>query len=326
MSCVSFLCYVLSFVIRHYYPKSNSIHSLRTIAISSIWFTISVSFTIYNKLLMNTWFDGVFKFALINTGVHMIVKFLISRLYQCIYKLEISDIPKDSMFINTTLLLMGIGLTTAGDVALSNESVMDLPIALYTTIKASSLIFTYIFGICLRIETFSFSTTVIIILISGGIMLAVAESSSLNSWIGVVFGVAASAMGGVRWVLLQMLLFSDMKSDTNPVFISIYRFSPYTLLFVPVAIMLEGTTLYQTFKDQNFTVILEIGSLSLIGGVISFCLIAVELELVKLTSSLTLAVLGQIKEVVQILLSLLIFKDTITIQSGIGIGIAIVVC
>ena len=157
-------------------------------------------------------------------------------------------------------------------------------------------------------------------------MLAVAESSSLNSWIGVVFGVAASAMGGVRWVLLQMLLFSDMKSDTNPVFISIYRFSPYTLLFVPVAIMLEGTTLYQTFKDQNFTVILEIGSLSLIGGVISFYLIAVELELVKLTSSLTLAVLGQIKEVVQILLSLLIFKDTITIQSGIGIGIAIVVC
>jgi len=113
---------------------------------------------------MNTWFEGIFKFALINTGVHMIVKFLISRLYQCIYKLEISDIPKDSMFINTTLLLMGIGLTTAGDVALSNESVMDLPIALYTTIKASSLIFTYIFGICLRIETFSFSTTVIIIL------------------------------------------------------------------------------------------------------------------------------------------------------------------
>ncbi len=274
---------------------------------------------------MNTWFDGIFKFALINTGVHMIVKFFISRLYKCISNIEISDIPKDSIFMNTTLLLMGIGITTAGDVALSNESVMDLPISLYTTIKASSLIFTYIFGICLRIETFSYITTIIIILISGGIMIAVAESSSLNSWIGVFFGISASAMGGVRWVLLQILLLSDMKSDTNPVFISIYRFSPYTLLFVPVAIMLEGTAIYQTFNNQNLTIILEICSLSLIGGIISFCLIAVELELVKLTSSLTLAVLGQIKEVVQILLSLVIFKDTITFQSGIGIGIAIVV-
>ena len=101
-------------------------------------FSISILFTLYNKILMQYLFDGQYDFAILNTTIHMIVKFIISRLYFCCNPFScpnMNDIPR--------LLLLMIGICTAADIALSNIAVLHLSISLYTTIKASTLVFTY---------------------------------------------------------------------------------------------------------------------------------------------------------------------------------------
>ena len=122
------------------YIELDKIHKLLSIAsVASLWFCISILFTLYNKILMQYLFNGQFDYPVLNTTIHMIIKFLISRLYFFIYSVNcpnISDIPRG--------LLLWIGICTAADVALSNIAVLHLSISLYTTIKASVLIFCYL--------------------------------------------------------------------------------------------------------------------------------------------------------------------------------------
>ena len=122
------------------FVEHDKVHRLLAIAsVASIWFCISILFTLYNKILMQYLFGGQFDYPILNTSIHMIIKFLISRLYFFIFTVNcpnINDIPRG--------LLLWIGMCTAADVALSNIAVVHLSISLYTTIKASVLIFCYL--------------------------------------------------------------------------------------------------------------------------------------------------------------------------------------
>ena len=122
------------------FVELEKLHKLLAIAsVASMWFCISILFTLYNKILMQYLFDGQFDFPILNTSIHMMIKFIISRLYFFIFTANcpnINDIPRG--------LLLCIGVCTAADVALSNIAVLHLSISLYTTIKASVLIFCYL--------------------------------------------------------------------------------------------------------------------------------------------------------------------------------------
>ena len=137
-----------------------------------------------------------------------------------------------------------------------------------------------------------------------------------------------SAMaGGLRWALLQILL-CDLSSNqdkklSNKV-MGLYLFSPYTLLIIPVCMATDGITFYSsTFFEQTLSVC-EAFSMSIIGGFIAFVLIMVEMQLVNITSSLTMAVLGQLKEVTQISLAMITFGDKLSLRTMIGILISII--
>ncbi len=67
----------------------------------------------------------------------------------------------------------------------------------------------------------------------------------------------------------------------------------------------------------------ELTMLVMVGGLLSFLLIILEVQLVQLTSSLTLSVIGQVKEVLQIVLSLMIFHDHVTVRAVLGIVVSL---
>ena len=72
----------------------------------------------------------------------------------------------------------------------------------------------------------------------------------------------------------------------------------------------------QLFKDACL--------LCVFGGIIACLLIVVEVKLVRLTSSLTMSVFGQIKEIIQILCAMVLFKENLTSRGALGICISIV--
>ncbi len=94
------------------------------------WFSISVSFTIYNKWFMQQW-KGGFDYPILMTCLHMCIKVLITRtwaIYLYYTKFErIQELNWDT----TLQLVYPIGILTAIDVMLSNLSILYIPLSLY---------------------------------------------------------------------------------------------------------------------------------------------------------------------------------------------------
>ena len=110
----------------------------------------------------------------------------------------------------------------------------------------------------------------------------------------------------------------------NP-FVSIYHISPISALsMVPISLAVD----LNPFLDSRFThdpkLFIESFLLILFGGLIAFVLLLVEVKLVNLTSSLTLGVLGQMKELVQISLAIVVFKDNLTNLNLVGLILSVV--
>ena len=68
----------------------------------------------------------------------------------------------------------------------------------------------------------------------------------------------------------------------------------------------------------------EAAGIACAGAALSIALIGFEIFIVRITSSVTLGILGQFKEIMQIALSMLIFRERMNIQTALGLAISLV--
>ena len=132
---------------------------------------------------------------------------------------------------------------------------------------------------------------------------------------------------------MQMLAVHDPQSSQSMV--TLYRFSPYSALTIlPFALLIEVPKLMHSdfvntssssssSESSSQYLLLEAFGFLSFGGLISFCLIIVEIVLLRTTSSLTMSVIGQLKEMLQILAGMLFYADKISLRSGVGITVSI---
>jgi solute carrier family 35 protein C2 len=105
--------------------------------------------------------------------------------------------------------------------------------------KSSSLIFVLLFAFLFRIEIFSWRLVFVITLISAGVVLMVATETAFHLT-GMLMVFSASALGGLRWSLTQILLRRREMGMDTPV-ATVYWLAPtmgLTLAFV--SIVIEG--------------------------------------------------------------------------------------
>jgi solute carrier family 35 protein C2 len=81
--------------------------------------------------------------------------------------------------------------------------------------KSSSLIFVLFFAFLFRLETFSLRLIAVILLIFGGVVLMVASETAFVLP-GFLLVMTASACGGLRWSLTQMLMKNKTMGLDNP--------------------------------------------------------------------------------------------------------------
>ena len=283
------------------------------------WYSISVSFTIYNKYLMQLW-EGGFAYPILMTTVHMAIKVVISRIWICC-RSDPEPIPCLN-WTQTLKLVLPIGIFTASDIMLSNLSIMYIPLSLYTALKTTVPVFTFVVGILLGVEPFEKWTFLSISCVVVGLAIAV-QFSTEGSILGVILVLLASFSGGLRWLLLQVLVSTDESS--RDIMVAIYRFSPSSTIFLlPIGLYFEFPKLLSSKFCEDFN--LGLGALGNVsaGGFLSIALIGFEIYILRETSSLTLGILGQIKEVFQILLSVVIYSEYLTVETGVGLSISII--
>ena len=108
--------------------------------------------------------------------------------------------------------------------------------------KSSSLIFVLLFAFLFRLESFSLRLILVILLIFTGVVLMVASETAFST-LGMLLVLSASACGGLRWALTQLLLVGkrgkEMGMD-SPV-ASIYWLAPAMGLTLAIlSIIIEG--------------------------------------------------------------------------------------
>ena len=68
----------------------------------------------------------------------------------------------------------------------------------------------------------------------------------------------------------------------------------------------------------------EAAGIAVAGAMLSIALVGFEIFIVRITSSVTLGILGQFKEIMQIALSMFIFKEKMNLQTAVGLTISLI--
>ncbi|KAI8381568.1 triose-phosphate transporter family-domain-containing protein [Radiomyces spectabilis] len=285
-----------------------------------MWYTFATFLSVYNKWIFSIDYYG-FQFPLFVTTIHMVVQFFFAGTSLVIApKLRPTKRPTVTEYIYKVL---PCALATSLDIGLSNLSLKTITLSFYTMCKSSTLAFVLIFAFLFKLEKPNWKLILIIVIISAGVLLMVSSETEFVM-IGFLEVMAASACGGLRWSLTEVLLRKESMGLTNP-FVSIFFLAPaQALILFILAGAVEGYgTIFRSAFFVSFPEGVHTIFIILAGGTLAFCMIMSEFFLIKRTSVVTLSVCGIFKEVATILVSCVIFGDRLTIPNIIGLCITL---
>jgi len=283
---------------------------------STLYFAFSVTLVVYNKWLIAVW-EGGFSFPLTMTLVHMALKMIMSWAVVKGCRAS-SEVPKVSRW-TYYVYACPVGATTALDVASSNASLYYVSVTLYTVIKSTSLVFVLFYSVLYRLQSCSRSLVLVTGVIFGGVLMASYGDSQFDT-IGFTLVFAASALGGYRWALTEVLM-NRIGTKMNSL-MTIYTISPASVVvLVPFVAWLEWGALTRSkfYSDPGLFIL---ALLNVCGsGVFAFSMIYVELAVLNRTSSLSLVVIGYFKQMAQIIVSVIVFHEVLSPLNVAGVVI-----
>lgn len=142
--------------------------------------------------------------------------------------------------------------------------------------KSSSLIFVLLFAFLFHLEKFSWRLVAVILLIFSGVLLMVATETHFVLE-GLLLVLSASALGGLRWSLTQLLLHNKKMGMDNPA-ATVYWLAPamgITLAIVS-AIVDSWSVVFRSAFFITFAKTLETSLYLVAPGVLAFCMVLSE--------------------------------------------------
>lgn len=160
--------------------------------------------------------------------------------------------------------------------------------------KSSSLAFVLLFAFLFKLEVPSWRLAGIIFIITSGVVLMVSTETEYN-FTGMVQVLSASALGGLRWSLTQILLDKESMGMSNPI-ATLYWLAPImgvtlgtcSLIFDGLGNVFGNEVFFGTFPRTMNTMgaILFPGVLAFLMNITEFGCVALPLPPAVLTLSL----------------------------------------
>uniref|UniRef100_A0A7S0JD55 Sugar phosphate transporter domain-containing protein n=1 Tax=Calcidiscus leptoporus TaxID=127549 RepID=A0A7S0JD55_9EUKA len=130
------------------------------------WYATSISLTLFNKWLFTIY--GL-SFPLLITTLHMAIKIPVAYASMRCYRLP----PAAFNGIRGMVChVMPLGVTTAGDIAFSNMSLLYITVTYYTIFKSSVPLWILLFSTCLGLQRCRIELLLVVLCIAAGIALA----------------------------------------------------------------------------------------------------------------------------------------------------------
>jgi len=199
---------------------------------------------------------------------------------------------------------------------LENVAIEYISISLNQILKAASPALVMILSYYLEGKTYSKTIISTIIITIIGAILTVYHNPDYQTF-GFIATVLSTIFGAVQVVISAMLL---QKSLFSPVEITLFISAPSLLTVLPIFITFEAKDF---FNYTNFTQNGILGLLILM-SFLGFAYTLAQFFVINYTSSVYMAVIGNIKVVLLVILSAIIFQSQFTTINIIGVIIAII--
>jgi solute carrier family 35 protein C2 len=219
-----------------------------------------------------------------------------------------------------------VGVCTAGDVALSNLSLIYISLSFYVMCKSSVPLFLLIFAFALGLEAPSWRLGLAVAVIVAGVACAVAGEADFDGR-GFALVMGAAALSGLRWTLTQLLMRAGAGAATEPTglghpLVLLYRVLPVMAAAAACAsLLLERAweTLPASAYMDSPAHALETLLLLLLAAGLAFGMSMAEFALVHHTSAVTLVVAGTCKEGVLVAAATAVDGDAFGALNAIGL-------
>ena len=275
------------------------------------WFTCNIGVLLLNKYLLSTF---KFRRPVTLTTLHMLACTLFSAAAGtwCIPRQQVQSQQQLAKIATLALLFIS-------SVVMGNVSLRYIPVSFNQAIGSTTPFFTAIFAALIQGKVEHWVTYATLVPVIAGIVLATSVELSFHTG-GFTAALLATSARALKTVV-QAVLLSTPEEKMDSMNLLMYM-APITLLaLVPTATVLEPGALE------------DLGRLSgesgwFVAALLLNCAVAYLTNLLnflvtKHTSALTIQVLGNFKGVVAVMVSLLLFRNPVTITGMVGYGLSV---
>lgn len=279
------------------------------------WFMANGTTVLLNKYI----FEALqFRNPLSLTLIHMTTQSILAHL-TVDYLRSVDKVRVDPHDYYTKLLV--IAIVFCSNICLGNISLRFVPVSFMQTIKSLTPVCTALLQYLVFRSRLRPPALMALIPITGGVALASCTELQFHLG-GFIAALTACFLTGLKFVLSSQMLAGRYKLDS--INLLYYMAPPSVALLLPACLLLERGGVAQWIYSPDRT-ILDF-ALLLISGFVSYILNVTLFIVLKATSSVTVTVAGNVKTVLVIGISILMFKNPVTPINLFGCMIAICGC
>lgn len=279
------------------------------------WFLANGTTVLFNKYIFKTMeFQSPLTLTLIHMTTQSILAHLTIDYFHAVDKVRVD--PYD--YYSKMLVIAGVFCT---NICLGNISLRFVAVSFMQTIKSFTPVATALLQYLVFRSRLRPAALMALIPITGGVALASVTELEFHLG-GFIAALTACFLTGLKFVLSSQMLAGRYKLDSiNMLY---YMAPPSVALLLPVCFAFERSNVIAWFTDEKRSS--TDFFLLLVSGVVSYFLNVSLFIVLKATSSVTVTVAGNIKTVLVIGVSILMFKNPVTIVNIVGCLIAIAGC
>ncbi|CAI9767545.1 unnamed protein product [Fraxinus pennsylvanica] len=294
--------------------KSYSSGRFFTIGLVTAWYSSNIGVLLLNKYLLSNY---GFKYPIFLTMCHMTACSLFSYIAIAWMKM----VPMQTIRSRVQLMkISALSLVFCGSVVSGNVSLRYLPVSFNQAIGATTPFFTAVFAYLMTLKREAWLTYVTLIPVVTGVVIASGGEPSFHLF-GFIVCVAATAARALKSVL-QGILLSSEGEKLNSMNLLLYMAPIAVVLLLPATLFMEenvvGITLALARDDINIVWLL------LFNSALAYFVNLTNFLVTKHTSALTLQVLGNAKGAVAVVISILIFRNPVSVTGMLGYTLTVI--
>ncbi|XP_057954666.1 probable sugar phosphate/phosphate translocator At3g11320 [Malania oleifera] len=284
-----------------------------TIGLVASWYSSNIGVLLLNKYLLSNY---GFKYPIFLTFCHMMACSLLSYIATSWLKI----VPMQSVRSRVQFLkISALSLVFCSSVVSGNISLRYLPVSFNQAIGATTPFFTAVFAYMMTLRREAWLTYVALVPVVTGVVIASGGEPSFHLF-GFIMCIGATAARALKSVL-QGILLSSEGEKLNSMNLLMYMAPVAVVLLLPAALLMEKDVIAMTIALARDDV--RILWYLIFNSALAYFVNLTNFLVTKHTSALTLQVLGNAKGAVAVVVSILIFKNPVSVTGMLGYALTV---